>query len=602
MRDWLRFVRPARLAVLSPALVASLVLVGVAAALTPQPPGEGTAQTERAAELVARALAAEADGDLDRRTAYLQEALDVDPDYAPLHWQLGEVRVGQKWLSVDTASQACTAAGTVTKYRELRDEAKATVEDQLRLAQWCDRHDLKVEQRAHLAKALDLSPTRKQAHAAVAKLGLVRYQGRLMAPAEAETLKQQARRADADLKSWTPRLTRWRHDLESRNPALREAAEQQMRALNDVGAVPALEAVFARSKPDVAVVAIRTLSTMPEQPATDSLLRTAVMPDDDAIRRAAAEALHARDIFAYAPQLIDSLVRPLEVSFEQSSDLAGGFRERLQLFREGPRYNLSFVSNHIVPGTAQLLAPTAGRPNRVANALLESTRVIGEAGQDAQLAAAAQVENKLTEARNERVAAALQTATGIELPADPKVWWQWWDDFNELHYPQNKPTYQQVRTVTPRASHSCFVPGTLVWTNTGTLPIEKIRVGDAVLSQDIETGELTYKPVAAITAGPPLDLVELHAGTETIRCTQGHLFWVAGQGWQMAKELKAGQQLYTARGPLLLEGVEQRGQAGCHNLIVADFNTYFVTDQQILVHDINVRKPTRATVPGMTPQ
>ena len=67
----------------------------------------------------------------------------------------------------------------------------------------------------------------------------------------------------------------------------------------------------------------------------------------------------------------------------------------------------------------------------------------------------------------------------------------------------------------------------------------------------------------------------------------------------MAKELQAGQLLYTARGPLTIDAVEKTGEARCHNLIVPDFNTYFVTDQQVLVHDINVRGPIAATVPGL---
>ena len=43
--------------------------------------------------------------------------------------------------------------------------------------------------------------------------------------------------------------------------------------------------------------------------------------------------------------------------------------------------------------------------------------------------------------------------------------------------------------------HSCFVAGTQVWTLTGAVPIEAVHVGDCVLSQNTESGELTFKPV-----------------------------------------------------------------------------------------------------------
>src|SRR6185312_6925866 len=102
---------------------------------------------------------------------------------------------------------------------------------------------------------------------------------------------------------------------------------------------------------------------------------------------------------------------------------------------------------------------------------------------------------------------------------------------------------------------ACFVPGTIVWTITGKMPIEDVHVGDLVLSQNVETGELAYKPVAHVTKGPPFPLVEIHVGQQTIRSTYGHLFWVSGTGWRMAKELKVGDRLHTTKGTLIVDSV-----------------------------------------------
>lgn len=41
----------------------------------------------------------------------------------------------------------------------------------------------------------------------------------------------------------------------------------------------------------------------------------------------------------------------------------------------------------------------------------------------------------------------------------------------------------------------CFAAGTLVHTSNGLVPIEQIKVGDLVLSQPEDGGELSYKPV-----------------------------------------------------------------------------------------------------------
>ena len=113
------------------------------------------------------------------------------------------------------------------------------------------------------------------------------------------------------------------------------------------------------------------------------------------------------------------------------------------------------------------------------------------------------------------------------------------------------------------------------------------------------TGELAYKPVLATTTRPPTPLVEISAGGETIRASRGHPLWVSGLGWQMAKEIRLGQWLHSARGPLLVDRVEQQGEAACYNLIVAEFDTYFVGSNQLLVHDNLLRDGTTATVPGL---
>jgi hypothetical protein len=67
----------------------------------------------------------------------------------------------------------------------------------------------------------------------------------------------------------------------------------------------------------------------------------------------------------------------------------------------------------------------------------------------------------------------------------------------------------------------------------------------------------------------------------------------------MAKELRAGEWLHGARGPVLIDRVEQQGEAECYNLIVADFDTYFVGSNQLLVHDNILRDGTMAIVPGL---
>jgi RHS repeat-associated protein len=79
----------------------------------------------------------------------------------------------------------------------------------------------------------------------------------------------------------------------------------------------------------------------------------------------------------------------------------------------------------------------------------------------------------------------------------------------------------------------CFVAGTLVVTATGYVPIELVAVGDEVLSQSDETGELGFRRVdrVIITENRPILRLRLRAidgAEEELDTTPEHPFWVAG--------------------------------------------------------------------------
>jgi hypothetical protein len=131
------------------------------------------------------------------------------------------------------------------------------------------------------------------------------------------------------------------------------------------------------------------------------------------------------------------------------------------------------------------------------------------------------------------------------------------------------------------------------------MQIEKIKIGELVLAQNTETGELAYKAVIDTTIRPACPIIETHLGETSIRASRGHPFWVSGIGWQMAKELKAGQWLHTANGAVLIDSAEPSDEAVCYNLVVADFHDYFVSNAKVLVHDNLLRGPTLARVPGL---
>ena len=136
------------------------------------------------------------------------------------------------------------------------------------------------------------------------------------------------------------------------------------------------------------------------------------------------------------------------------------------------------------------------------------------AAQAREMAVARQ--NLQTAALNAAIAQLLSDVTDVNLPPSPEAWSEWWAETDEVYVPGYKPletTYVPIQNTTditvpvpmreaiiPGVSHySCLAAGTPIWTDAGPVAVEKIKVGDQVLSQNPETGELAYKPVMHTT-------------------------------------------------------------------------------------------------------
>jgi hypothetical protein len=58
-------------------------------------------------------------------------------------------------------------------------------------------------------------------------------------------------------------------------------------------------------------------------------------------------------------------------------------------------------------------------------------------------------------------------------------------------------------------------------------------------------------------------------------------------------------ELHGVSGSARVSLTEDGPELETYNLIVADFNTYFVGQGKLLCHDNTVRRPTDAVVPGL---
>jgi len=140
--------------------------------------------------------------------------------------------------------------------------------------------------------------------------------------------------------------------------------------------------------------------------------------------------------------------------------------------------------------------------------------------------------------------------------------------------------------------HSCFGAGTPVRTIDGLHPIESVRIGDQVLSQNPKTGALKYQPVVTVYHNPPNATLRIELDKDSIVLTGIHRLWKAGQGWVMARELKAGDALRALGGTVVIKSIGEERKQPVFNLQVADAESFFVGPTGVLAHDNSPINPT----------
>jgi hypothetical protein len=538
----------------------------------------------------------------------------------------GVVEVDGQWLTIDEACRYFAGDKALQNYARLRDSARWKVDDQLRLARWCAEQGMADSAQFHYRILLQLDSRNREARNA---LGLKEFHGLLLTEEEIAQVKTEATARKDAIESWRSTLRNLRRKFQSRTPGQREAAERELLAIDNASVLPSVEAALMRLNNEAAVAGVRLAAKFQSQAATDMLARQAISNPFPEARREVTKALKARSYFAWVPTLLSLMESPVEVHARLSHDVSPSFA--LTLFRRGPFGDelVGFNEQTVVRGVQTNVNIERIRVNSQ-DQMWEGNKYLGETGIQvpvdptaaarraaltAHAVAAAEQHNQRVTFLNQRIAETLSEVTSRPADTDLASWYRWWYDYNDYDYPEEVPLYTDIgnysqyatatNTVTmgqsymPPPAHSCFLAGTLVTTKTGLRPIEQIRIGDFVLAQDVETGELKFKPVAAVTFGPVTMMMKLRLDGATLYPTPGHPFWVVGEGWKMARELKPGDQLYTLRGSISVESIDEWGGATTHNLIVADYNDYFVGEQQILAHDITIRRPSLNAEPGV---
>jgi hypothetical protein len=241
------------------------------------------------------------------------------------------------------------------------------------------------------------------------------------------------------------------------------------------------------------------------------------------------------------------------------------------------------------------------------HAVLEAQRVAANAAIDAQ---------------NKRVMTLLSALTDEQAAATPQEWWKWWEEHSEsigvgeksieasyayrtsAIYGEPPPPRPTAGRSSPsaREKHECLAAGTLILTNRGPIGVEQVRLGDLVLARHPASGETALKPVIQTTHRPPEKLLQIALGDDVIRASGGHPFWISGEGWVRARNLKPGMIMHGLAAPAEITSVTvEEVTSPSFNLIVDGFHSYFVQvgERRVFSHDNSLRDPIRTTVPGL---
>jgi hypothetical protein len=622
----------------------------------PLPAAERAAETaaKPASQAVQTALREGVDGHPDKRSRLLEGVLQGDPDHAAARWHSGQVLVNHRWMSVHDVPALETEDIRRARYRAERKAAADTVDGQLALARWCLQQGLLGEARAHFTRVIVLSPEHPEARA---QLGHRLVNGLWQTTEEQAAGVARAQAAAQALRKWRGPLEAIAKQFTANNPKLRELATAKLRAIRDADAVAALEACLAPVSEELAAVTVEVLGHIESTEAARALARQSLVLPWPGVRAAAAQQLKSRPLDTYVPGLLSTMYTPVESRATVFQTPGGKLMYRHLFYREGQdqrqfavldteyRYGGGELSGAMANAQGMLMQ-TALRREQFTGVHNRFTNEINERA-CRTLASATGVNPRTYATEN-----APPTTPESRAQQEPVMWWNWWSATNETFVPEkevrqyaelvreeifgpvpssgerqepsepasNRPPPPPrnfggvpIETAPPptpvflpngRAAfgtYDCLAAGTPVMTISGLTPVEKIEVGDHVLSQHPATGELAYKPVLRTSLRPASKLLLLQIGTDTIECTGGHQFWVVGQGWVKARDLQTGMKLHDPTGTVTVDAVSEGKFDFTYNLVVADFHTYCVGKSLLLNHDNTLREPTTGDVPGLAP-
>lgn len=629
-------------------------MLALSVAADPRPSGNELRTSTPVREL----LIAESQGTaVDRATALANlkssgnqqtQTTEKEPSVDAVHWHSGELQLNDEWRSASELN-ADSPTAMVAKYYRIRGDKRLDGERHRTLARWCKSQGLESQSRAHWFGVLESDGSDLEARQS---LGFVLVGNRWFSLEEMSAIASRSKTAIDSLKQWMPRVREWVVAIDGNDGKKRLKAIQQLKGLKDPKAVVALSAAIGQVSSDAALHFIQTIGRFQTREACISLAGIAIADPSAETGVAALEALRGYPLEFYVPDMLDLMCTEYELKDQIVTRGNGEMVLQLVQIREmrnrfeigqldkllmidrsgqGPvqrpnRTNIGFIESEF------LLTTSGAVSNNTAKSIAdeESRRI------NAKARAAIDQSNESIRTFQRHIATVLRAVTAQKIADDPKLWWSWWERYEESY--AEGPKYREIdyaedrseivyeaeevyavsynvgeynnremsdvpivpASMLPRGRLECLVAGTQVQTESGLKSVESIRVGDQVVSQDITSGELCLRPVLRTTVRPPAATREMFFDNgEMIRSTLGHPWWVIGNGWVKTKDLKSGMSLRTSTGFAVIEQLKDSEASESFNLVVDKDHTYFVGQSRVLSFDASDPIPTFQRAPGL---
>ncbi len=554
-------------------------------------------------------------GQNSERASAVAELQRSAPDAAETHWLAGEVKVDEEWVPYSKVADHGDRWSELYKYKEERAKRTDSAEDQLFLADGAKQHRLFDEERAHLHGVIAKNPMHAEARQ---RLGHVLLAGVWMTPNDFSRAAASSKETELAFSRWEKDIQEMKANLSNRSVKRRQTAVAYFEALKDPAAIPVMERAFALGTESDQIGYFTWVCRLNTWQASAAIARLAMASDSAVVRLQAVKELHHRRSEEYVPVLLSVMQAPIEVETElvqYGHWWLYSQRTTTETAKQSTvtQYNARFAPQSCI---RHPFRPLLNSDDTLLNQPHTGERIMSNIARENQQAAGER--NAQVSAWNDRASFILSESQGVSGIDTPQNWWVWWthdQGYIEGEKEQVFAQYSEEWYISRRrgalrreSKHtaerleghaSCFVAGTPVVTEYGSKPIESIQRGDRVLTQNPETGELTFKPVIRATRTSRALTRTVTIGDETLTCTTAHPFWVNGKGWRMARELEPGMRFHSLQSSVDVTATAEASSADVYNLEVADFNTYFVGKSQVLTHDVTIRQPTDMLLPGL---